>query len=305
MKTATLIYNPVAGRKPAKREAQIQEAAAVLARSGISVTLARTTGPGCATDLARDAVARGCELMLVCGGDGTIHEVVNGLCPSTIPLGILPGGTANIVANELGLPHDPATAARAMTSWTPRRIAVGLATGRSHLPSANGTPVHRYFLSVAGLGFDAYIVHRLGFQFKMSLGVAAYVLEGLRQLMHYSFPPIQCQADGQEFEATLALVQRTRLYAGWFTTAPGQSLTEPKFSVSLFRSRRRLRYVAYGVAVVTQRRLRDVCRIDAVAASFKAADPKSRVFFELDGELAGMLPATVAVVPDALTLLMP
>lgn len=277
----------------------------MLAQSGIAVTLARTTGPGCATELARDAVTRGCDMVLVCGGDGTIHEVINGLCPSPVPLGILPGGTANIVANELGLPHDPATAARAMATWMPRRIALGLATGRSHLPSANGTPVRRYFLSVAGLGFDAYIVHRLGFRFKMSLGVAAYVLEGLRQLMRYSFPPIQCQADGKRFEATLALVQRTRLYAGWFTTAPGQTLTEPNFSLSLFRSRRRLRYVAYGIAVVTQRRLHDVSRITAVAASFEAADPTTKVFFELDGELAGMLPATVAVVPDALTLLMP
>lgn len=305
LQTATLIYNPIAGRKPARRELQIQQASAALSENGIEVQLARTTGPGCATELARAAIAAGAEMVLVCGGDGTIHEVLNGVCPSRIPLGILPGGTANIVANELGLPHDPAAAARALPKWKARRIAVGLASGRSHLPGANGDFVSRYFLSVAGLGFDAYIVHRLSFRFKMSLGVAAYVIEGLRQLMHYSFPRIQCQADGQKFEATFALVQRTRLYAGWFATAPKQSLSEPQFSLSLFQSRRRLRYLAYGAAVLAQRQLHDVSRMTAFAASFEAVDPAAKVFFELDGELAGILPATLSVVPDALTLLMP
>ncbi|MGH9395488.1 MAG: diacylglycerol/lipid kinase family protein, partial [Terriglobia bacterium] len=305
LQPATLIYNPVAGRNPARRERQIREVAAVLKQSGIPVTLARTTAPGCATELARAAASAGAGLVLACGGDGTIHEVINGLCPGSIPLGILPGGTANIVANELGLPHGPVRAARELMNWRPRRIALGLATGWPTSPSQAAKTFQRYFLSVAGVGFDAYVIHRLGFKFKMSLGVMAYLLEGLRQVMRYPFPPMVCEVDGQRFEATFALVQRTSLYAGWFRTAPNQSIANPRFGLSLFRSSRRLRYLAYGAAVLTQRQLRDVDRLETSKVTFAPAHPGTKIFFELDGELVGILPATFEVAPEALTLLMP
>ncbi|MGH9434811.1 MAG: diacylglycerol/lipid kinase family protein [Terriglobia bacterium] len=304
MKLATLIYNPVAGRNPARREQQILQAAAVLKESGIQVKLERTAGPGCATELARAAASDGTGVLLACGGDGTIHEVINGLYPSTIPLGILPGGTANIVANELNLPHGPVRAARAITNWRPRRIALGRATG-FRAPQQHGEAAPRYFLSVAGVGFDAYIIHRLGFKFKMSFGVAAYVIEGLRQVMRYAFHPVLCQVNGQEIDATFALVQRTSLYAGWFRTAPNQSMTGSQFGVSLFRSRSRLRYFVYGAAVLARRQLHDVDRLETTKISFAPLHPGTKVFFELDGELAGILPAAFDVVPDALTLLMP
>ncbi|MDE3181100.1 MAG: diacylglycerol kinase family lipid kinase [Acidobacteriota bacterium] len=306
MKTATLIYNPVAGRDPRRREQQIKDATAVLEEHGFRVKPARTKGPGCASGIAQEAVSSGADLVLACGGDGTVNEVVNGLTPSAVPLAILPGGTANIVANELRLPHNPVQAAHELVKWTPRRIALGKATGKPTIPACRDSGnVERYFISVAGLGFDAYVIHRLGIKFKMSFGVTAYVVEGLRQLMRYRFHPIYCQVDSQRYVATLALVQRTSLYAGWFKTAPYQSITVPRFSLSLFRSRRWFRYIAYGLAVVTQRQLHDVDRMEASNVSFAAADPGAEIFFELDGELAGVLPASIEIVPDALTLLMP
>lgn len=102
MKTTTLIYNPVAGRHPVRRERQIRAAAEELRRAGIEVKLAATARPGDARDLARAATDDGTELVLVCGGDGTVNEVINGLVPGPTMLGILPGGTANIIGKESG-----------------------------------------------------------------------------------------------------------------------------------------------------------------------------------------------------------
>lgn len=303
MKQATLIYNPVAGRNPTRRGRQIERARAALGDAGFAVTPARTTGPGAATELARAAAAAGSDLVIACGGDGTIYEVVNGLAPSNIPLGILPGGTANIIANELRLPHDPVKAARALPSWQPRRIALGRVTGRA-IPPSDGA-VERYFLSVAGVGYDAYVIYHLGWKFKTALGAAAYVLEGMRQVLRYPFHPIACRMDGEEHAATFAVIQRTSLYAGWFRTAPGQSIGNRRFGISLFKSRNRFRYFLYGGAILVGQRMNDMPLTAASEASFNPVEPAARVFFELDGELAGILPAKFDVAPDALTLLLP
>ena len=240
MKTAALIYNPVAGRHPARREREIQKVAAVLREESIAVRLMRTLGPGTACDLARAAVAGGTDLVVVCGGDGTINEVVNGVAPSETVLGILPGGTANIIAKELGLPHDPVRAAKQLSRWRPRRIALG----RAVWACGNGQPVanqeQRFFLSVAGIGFDAYIVYKLSMAFKMSLGVVAYGWEAIRQALRYRFPAFLCQVDGHQRRATFAVVHRTKLYAGWFRLAPSVTSTSQS-SPSVFSRARAVR----------------------------------------------------------------
>jgi diacylglycerol kinase (ATP) len=305
LKTATLIYNPVAGRNPEKREREIYKAREVLATGGITASLARTTGLGSATEIARAVSGRPNDLVLVCGGDGTINEVINGLSLGSATLGILPGGTANIIAKELKLPHDPVQAARELPRWEPRRIALGLVTGTPASPGSATHPVRRYFLSVGGVGYDAYVIRKLESDFKMSLGIMAYVVEGLRQVMRYSFPPVICRTDSRETRATFAVIQRTSRYAGWFRTAPRQSVMKPQFGVSLYKSQRRLRYFVYGAAILAQRPLSDIERMEVRDVEFSAETPGTRIYFELDGELAGILPAKFQVAPEALSLLMP
>jgi diacylglycerol kinase family enzyme len=356
LKICALIYNPIAGRQPGRREKEIRGAADVLQNAGLKVCLTPTTGPGTAQELARAAREKS-DLVLVCGGDGTINEVINGLTPCQIPLGILPGGTANILGKELRLPHDPIRAAAELSRWTPRRIALGQAIWSTETPvapvpqhtgperatltvrpcspplrlrpfpqvrdslsevegsgvegkgSATGSqaPSHRYFVSVAGIGFDAHIVYKLSTPLKMSWGVAGYILEAFRQLARYPFPHFICRMDERETRASFAVVQRTRLYAGWLHLAPTASLFEPRFSVCSFPSRSRARYLLYAAAVLMRRhlRLRDVELAEVREVSCAAADPSQVVRFELDGELVGALPATFQVIPDALTLLAP
>lgn len=306
MKSAVLIYNPIAGRHPARREREIQQAAGVLQEEGIGVRLLRTSGPGTARDLARAAVADGTGLVIVCGGDGTINEVLNGVACCGVALGILPGGTANIVAKELGLPHHPVRAARQLSRWRPRRIALGRAVWGSASREPTADQEQRFFLSVAGIGFDAYVVYKLSVALKMSLGVVAYGWEAIRQALRYRFPVFRCQADGLERRATFAVVHRTKVYAGWFRLAPAANLFEPRFALCLFKSPRRLRYFLYAAAAIAHQhsRLRDVELVEArrIVCSGEGA---ATVHFELDGELVGTLPATFEIVPDALTLLVP
>jgi YegS/Rv2252/BmrU family lipid kinase len=304
LKHATLIYNPVAGRNPARREEQIREAAEVLRAAGLDVTLAATSGPGVATELARRAVEEGAELVIVCGGDGTVNEVINGLVPGTATLGIFPGGTANIIGKELCLPHHPVRAARALPRWQPRRIALGRATWND---AASGEPRSRVFISVAGVGFDAYIVHSLSWSLKMGWGVVGYGLEAVRQALRYSFPRFSFEMDGKRREATFAVVHRTGHYAGWLPLAPTAGLDQPDFTACLFKSPRRARYFLYALAVIARQhlRLRDVELVGGYNVACAPVESGQPIYFELDGELAGQLPARFEILPEALTVLAP
>lgn len=314
MKKSTLIYNPIAGRRPARREREIRQAADVLRQAKIEVELASTTGPGSGQGLAEAAARRRDDLVLVCGGDGTINEVINGLAHSHVPLGVLPGGTANTLARELRLPHNLIEAASQVPAWTPREIALGRVTWQGRALSAAGpvTPTlqascRRHFVSMAGIGFDAYIVRRLSLKLKMSWGVPSYVLEAFRQLGRYPFPPMALKVNGGEYSGTFAVVHRTRLYAGWLHLAPAASLFEPQFTLSLFKSRNWARYLVYAGAVLARQhgRLRDVEIIHSRKISCAPQDPGTTIRFELDGELVGTLPADFEIVPNALTLLAP
>ena len=262
--------------------------------------------------LARAAVANGADVVFACGGDGTINEVINGLALSDVPLGILPGGTANILARELRLPLSPVRAARQFMRWTPRRIALGRARwaeGYVARPAGESTPQSnsRYYVSVAGVGYDAHIVYKLSPWLKINLGVTGYVLEALRQLVCYSFPKFSCRLNGHERQGTFAVIHRTRLYAGWLHLAPTAGLFTPHFAVCSFPSRSRLRYLIYALAVLIRQHLRlsDVTLDQSTEAVCTPVDAFTTIYFELDGELGGMLPATFEIVPDALTLLVP
>lgn len=284
----------------------MRQAAAALQSAGIAAKLLPTSAPGIARSLARAAVERGASLVLVCGGDGTLNEVINGIVPGEATLGILPGGTANLFARELGIPLNAVEAARSLALWSPRRIALGRATWSNGRPA--DTPAERrFFLSVAGVGFDAYIIHKLSRSFANALGVVAYGCEALRQVLRYRFPVFSCRLEDREVRATFAVVHRTERYAGWLRLAPGANIFADRFTVCLFKSPRRWRYFVYAAAIVTRRhpRLGDVELLETRRIECTAIESPAPVYFELDGELVGQLPATFEVVPNALTVLVP
>src|SRR6202023_1783052 len=151
-------------------------------KAGIETELQLTTAPGEATGLARRAVEQSRHLVVVCGGDGTVNEAVNGLARSRVPLAVLPAGTANVLAKELRLPWNLPRAAELVARAPYRRIALGLATPEK----SSGEP--RYFLSLAGAGADGALVSAVRPEIKLKAGILAYWQEGFRQLSKYDFP---------------------------------------------------------------------------------------------------------------------
>jgi diacylglycerol kinase family enzyme len=250
---------------------------------------------------------------LVCGGDGTINEAINGLAGSQVPLGLLPGGTANILARDMGLPLSPVRAATELSRWSPRRIPLGKAAWCVDKASTNGAPAEkeqatRYFISVAGIGFDAHVVYKLSLEMKLYWGVTGYIAEALRQVFRYPFPQFSCRAeDGTERTGTFAAVLRASNYGGWLHLTPEARFFDDRFTLCLFKSHHRARYFLYSALVLARQHLHlgDVELAEARKLCCAANDAGKTIRFELDGELAGTLPATFDIVPDALTLLAP
>jgi diacylglycerol kinase (ATP) len=302
LKNAVLVSNPLAGIRSARRSLQIHEAVAILRNAGIDAALRFTSEPSDGERLAREAVSKGCDLIIACGGDGTINEVINGMAPCRVPLAILPGGTANIIAKELGLPGRIVKAARQLPSWRPCRVPMGRATW-----GESGTMRQRYFLAVAGIGFDAHIISQLDVAMKLRVGVVAYVWEALRQVFRYGFPPFQCAVNGHSISATFAVVQRSSRYAGWLRLAQSHSIRDLDISCCLFEGSSPARYFRYALGVLTQThdQFHDVHFLSGPSVHFTSEQLEPAICFEVDGEMAGRIPVTFEVVPDALTVLAP
>src|SRR5437879_9136286 len=208
IRDALLSFNPTAGRARDIGPAAVERARKVLARQGIESELARTAGPGLAPELARRAVRERRQMVIVCGGDGTLNEVVNGLAGSAIPLALLPAGTANVFAKEVGLPWNIERAAELIADSERRRIALG------HVTAAGLADGGRYFLSLAGAGPDGAIVRAVSQNLKERMGIIAFWVEGFRQLASYGFPRFRIMLPNESFEATLIIAGRTKHYGG-------------------------------------------------------------------------------------------
>lgn len=176
MRKAILLYNPSSGKQQNRRLADVEAALSILRSAGVEVSSAATRADGGATEQVSDAIAQGCDTVFACGGDGTIHDVLQGLVGTNITLGIIPLGTANSLAHDLALPFSAALAAHAALSATPRRVAVG----RVEYQDFNGKPSSRYFTVVAGVGVDAHLLYELSPLAKRRLGMMAYYVKATR-----------------------------------------------------------------------------------------------------------------------------
>ncbi len=293
---AAVLYNPVA-RGLSRHLHLLQRSIAVLARQGIEGHLVATKGPGTAGAQTRRQIEAGVDLIIAAGGDGTVNEVANGMLHTGVPLAILPGGTANVLAREMHLPIHLEKAAAELSNLHPNRIAVGgLRIGGSE---------QRAFLCMAGAGLDAEIVSRLNLDLKAATGKFAYYVAGFGHV----FRPLrefEVRVDGRSFEASFALVSRVRNYGGDLEIARGASLLRDDFEVVLFRGTVSARYLQYFVGVALKRVERikgcTVVRGRSVTCSHSNGNG---IYVQVDGELAGTLPITAEILPDALTLLMP
>ncbi|MGH9750987.1 MAG: diacylglycerol/lipid kinase family protein [Candidatus Polarisedimenticolia bacterium] len=284
-----VIGNPAAG---ASGRRVIRSATSFLRRYARRVEMGMTRARGDAEALCREAVAAGAEVVVAAGGDGTINEVVNGLAGTGATLGILPLGTANVLALETGVPLDPEAACRLILTGRPARIHLGMAGARR-------------FLLMAGAGFDAEVVYGTADAWKRKMGKAAYVLAGFWTLIARPGPRITVTADGAgPLQATGVILGKARLYGGRFSVTPGARLDEPLLQACVFLGRGRVRRTRAALRVVrgTHAATRDV-------AIFKTdrlyVDSPERVHVHADGDLVGTLPMEFRVAPESLRVILP
>jgi len=242
-----------------------------------------------------------------------VHDVLQGLVGSSVALGIIPMGTANALAHDLGLPLSAVAAARASLSAKPRRIAVG----RVEYVDFEGNPGSRFFTVAAGIGVDAHLFYKLNPLVKGHWGMAAYYAKATRLWLTHPMEKFAVELGHAEVgkkkqtEVSQLLAVRIRNFGGVLRElAPGASLDRDDLRLVLFRTRSRLAYLRYivrglvgaewqigGIELVHGAKLESRPLANSASAE--------RVFVEADGELLGTLPAEISIVPDAVTLLVP
>ena len=194
------------------------------------VEILTTQSPDHAGVLARELIRQPPDLLAICGGDGTVNEVASCIPAPPFPIAIIPAGTANVLARELGLPLDPVKAINVALERKVRRVDLG----------ELGPDARRKFLFVAGIGFDAYAVFRVWPKLKKTLGIAAYVAASADCLLNYSFPEFRVTADGENFRATSCLVCNAKSYGGGLTFCPNADMADGLLDLLILQGRRRL-----------------------------------------------------------------
>jgi diacylglycerol kinase (ATP) len=320
-----LLYNPISGRDHATRPQTVREICALLAANGYQPTALPTTAPGSAGAQARNAIAQGTELILACGGDGTVHDTLQGMVDPdgvqermdpahTEPratLGVIPMGSANALARHLGLSTDPLAAARQILTFSPCIIPVG---------QVQTTTQTRYFTVLAGAGPDGALVSPRGAAGALMLPGAKYRLGRLAYYLHaaaifatHRFPAFDLRwtdAHGisHTTPAVATMAVRIDSLGGLFhPLAPAANVHHPYLSLVAVRPPGWIGIPAWFAGSWLGQRSRTPLVFHAEASDFTITPaPSSRpIHIQADGEWIGVAPARIRLLPRALRLLCP
>jgi diacylglycerol kinase (ATP) len=292
---AVLIYNPKAGRG-ASPALPVEAFCAAAREGGVNVEARPTKGPHDAARIAAEAARGGATDIIARGGDGTVHEAIQGLVGAGARLLVWPAGTANVLARQLNLPREAEAAARVFVKGSSRRITLGAATSER-------TGERRYFFMMAGVGLDASVVRSVRPRLKRRVGEGAFWYAGLAHLAHWVPREFAVEVGGERLRATYAAVGKVPWIGGGLSITPRARLDSDEFEVCVIDTRSRLRYLRLlghalrggapeGTPGITFRRAARLrCEGDAEV--------------QADGELIGELPMTFEIVREELELVIP
>lgn len=289
-----VIFNPAARGEKSQRVQRFLEAKA---QAQHNLTLAPTDGPGNAKRLAADAAAAGCDVIVAAGGDGTVNEVINGIVGLSTALAVLPLGTANVFARELGVPLDLDGAWAVVERGAVREVDLGCA-------DSGGT--RRYFAQLAGVGFDAWAVRQASWELKKKIGPLSYVWAGFKAVTHpLGDVEVSRNGAGPCGRGPAVLIGNGRFYGGPFELFPKARLDDGRLDICVFENGGYFDLLRYGQAVLrgAHTRLKDVQYFQA--EQFDCTASHVGVPFELDGEDAGDAPVRFTVAPRALRVMVP
>lgn len=311
MRKAALLYNPDSG-SIRRRRRELESALAILRNAGVEAVLVPTESRKDGSKAARRAVDAGCDTLFVCGGDGTINNIAQVVANTEVALAVLPMGTANALAHDLGLPMKIPAAAEAALRAHPRRVALG------HIKYLNleGEPRSRYFIVAAGMGADGYMFYKLQSGDKQRMGMAAYYAKTANLWFTYPMPrfAVEYIATGSETsqraEVTELLSVRIRNFGGIVhELAPGASLDRNDMRLIVARTTSRFSYLGYVARCLLRQNWLvpgvDLVHATKATSNYLPGTEEKKIYVEADGELVGTLPAEMTVVPNALTLLAP
>jgi YegS/Rv2252/BmrU family lipid kinase len=267
---------------------------AALSALGFEIDERHTGAPGDAAEFARHAVAESYELVCAVGGDGTVNETVNGLAGSDVPLAIVPTGTVNVLAMELGIPLDPPDAVRVIEKGSLSWIDLGLAG-------------ERYFALMAGIGMDARVVASVNPLLKKTLKEAAFAVQGAVSYFTHEEPLLRVECEEQTVEGYFAVFGNASNYGGAFGITPFADMRDGLLDVCVLKDKSFLGTAWYWLAALINSHINHpkVAYFRTEAAQVSAVEPDKEVLVQTDGEVAGKLPLECRVVPRALRVIVP
>ncbi len=287
-KRVLVIANPVAGRR---RQGRLAAILAILRDRGCDLSVQTTSARGDAERMARAIDDRHADVIAIAGGDGTINEVLNGLGPTAPPVAIIPIGTANVLAAEIGLPATTYGIADAVAFGHPRRISLGLANGRR-------------FAVMASIGLDAEVVRHVNLTLKRYLGKGAYTYETLYQWLRFEPTVYDLSLDGQHRQAHGVVIANGRYFGGRFIVAPDACIEEPSFDICCCTSAGRIAAFRYLASMVrgnlASRRDYEIIK----GMNIQIHGPEGAAV-QADGDVITRLPATISMLPNAVALMFP
>lgn len=292
MPRACIIRNPAAGRALPLDE--LNRILRPLEDAGweLSIRSVDEDGVG-ATELARQAVEDGCDVVVAVGGDGTVNQVLQAVAGTDTALGVLPVGTGNVWAREVGIPSEPRLAVQVLEQGWVRRVDVGVAGDR-------------LFLLMAGVGYDALVTEKTNAESKRKLGIFAYIVAGLTVALNFVGRRITIQADGVErrCRALLAVVGNTRLYGVLVSVTNEARIDDGLLDVCVFKGTGVLRGILHAILVLLGRHRHDpgVIYLRASKVTIHSQRP---LRVQVDGDPIGSTPMEFSVRPRALKVIVP
>lgn len=311
-KKIILIGNPVAGRGAAGR---IARAVDIIKSRGFNVRLMLTGKKGDAESFAKEIVqnsenpplspfakgGQGGILIIAAGGDGTYNEVINGIACTDIPMAILPLGTTNVLAKELDIPEVMEKALDIALGGKVQNVCLGKITLSAQVSgvSCQGSGITRYFLLMAGIGFDGEAVYGIKNRIKRYSGKGAYIWSGLKTFMLWNPDKLTFNIDNRGYDGYSAIICNAAKYAGHFKVAPDAKLQEPSLYAFIMQGRKRSDIVRYVSGIIRGNHLK---LSDMTYRKAEKIEINGKACIQIDGDYLGKTPATIEIVPDALKL---
>jgi len=287
-----IIANPRSGRGRAFR--RVREYVRNWPHGDWDVEVLTTRAPGHAAELTGTLASRPPDVLAVCGGDGTVNEVANGLPDPPFPVAVLPAGTANVLARAIGIPLDPVEALKVALQGSVRRVDLCILQGIRA----------RRFLLMAGAGFDAFVVARTSSALKDRFGIAAFYQSTLRCLATYGFPEFKLAVEDLSIEATTCVVANSRGYGGGLVLTPAADMTDGLLDIVAVQGRSRLHLALFALTAL-RGKPRSYPWVRCARARSVKIDGPSEVMVQVDGEQIGTLPAAVQIAPHSFPLVVP